>query len=304
MILAEHDKVEMEDSIRDKVQDMRNTRVVCRSGSPIDLRDLQIVNTHAARSVIVLSPAGDDPDPSVIKTMLALTRGPNRRPTPYHIVAEIQDSENLEAARLVGGDEAVLIDKGETVARLIVQTSRQSGAAVVYTELLDFEGDEVYFRGDVALEGRTYGDVLLAYEDCAIIGLRSPDGTVKLNAGPDTLITPGTQVVAVAGDDERLLAATPCQVEPDLSVILKGSLTPRGAPARAGPRVQRAHRRGPARTCRVRGAGLHGARRLRACDRSRPAARAGRQAGRAPGAGPQGCRDRAPVAGVAGRRAF
>jgi voltage-gated potassium channel Kch len=225
VIMAERDKVEMEDAIRDKVADMRNTRVVCRSGSPIDLRDLQIVNPHAARSVIVLSPEGEDPDPSVIKTMLALTRAPDRRPSPYHIVAEIQDSENLEAARLVGGDEAVLIDKGETVARLIVQTSRQSGAAVVYTELLDFDGDEVYFRGDAILEGRTYGDVLLAYEDCAVIGLRFPDGKVKLNAAPDAVIEPGTQIVAVAEDDERLLAATPCQVEPDHSVILKGSLS-------------------------------------------------------------------------------
>lgn len=225
VVMAERDKVEMEDQIRDKVPEMRNTRVVCRSGSPIDLRDLQIVNPHDARAVIVLSPEGDDPDPSVIKTMLALTRAPNRRPTPYHIVAEIQDSENLEAARLVGGDEAVLIDKGETVARIIVQTARQSGAAVVYTELLDFDGDEVYFRADAALEGQRYGDVLLAYEDCAVMGLRLPDGTVKLNPPADTVLAPGTELVAVAEDDERLLAALPCQVTPDESQILAGRLT-------------------------------------------------------------------------------
>jgi voltage-gated potassium channel Kch len=226
VVMAERDKVEMEDAIRDKVDDMRGTRVVCRSGSPIDLRDLQIVNPHDARAVIVLSPEGEDPDPSVIKTMLALTRAPDRRTTPYHIVAEIQDSENLEAARLVGGDEAVLIDKGETVARLIVQTARQSGAAVVYTELLDFDGDEVYFRADPTFEGRTYGDVLLAYEDCTVMGLRFPDGTVKLNPTPDTVLSTGTELVAVAEDDERLLAALPCQVEPDLSQILTGRLSP------------------------------------------------------------------------------
>jgi voltage-gated potassium channel Kch len=226
VIMAERDKVEMEDTIRDKVDDMRGTRVVCRSGSPIDLRDLQIVNPHAARAVIVLSPDGDDPDPSVIKTMLALIRAPDRRPTPYHIIAEIQDSENLEAARLVGGDEAVLIDKGETVARLIVQTARQSGAAVVYTELLDFDGDEVYFRLDPALEGKTFGEALLAYEDCAVMGVRFADGTVKLNAAPDSVIAAGTQIIAVAEDDERLIAALPCQVQPDLSVIRRGAATP------------------------------------------------------------------------------
>src|SRR3712207_8669450 len=52
---------------------------------------------------------------------------------------------SLEAARLVAGDEAVVLDKRETIARLIVQTARQSGASVVYTELFDFDGDEVYF---------------------------------------------------------------------------------------------------------------------------------------------------------------
>ncbi|MEA2125533.1 MAG: hypothetical protein QOI80_2315, partial [Solirubrobacteraceae bacterium] len=140
VVLAERDKVEMEDAIRDKVGDLRGTRVVCRTGSAIDLRDLAIVAPDAARAIIVLSPDEEEPDASVIKTILALTRGPGRRPEPYHIVAEISDARNLEAARLVAGDEAVLVDKSETVARIIVQTARQSGAAVVYTELLDFEG--------------------------------------------------------------------------------------------------------------------------------------------------------------------
>jgi hypothetical protein len=36
VILADEDKVEMEDAIRAKVPDLRGTRVVCRTGSPID----------------------------------------------------------------------------------------------------------------------------------------------------------------------------------------------------------------------------------------------------------------------------
>lgn len=207
VILAEEDKVEMEDAIREKVADLRTTRVVCRTGSPIDLDDLEIVNHQTARSVIVLSPAGSpDPDAEVIKTVLALTRGPRRREAPYHVVAEIQDPGNLEAARLVAGDEAIIIDKRETIARLIVQTARQSGASVVYTELFDFDGDEVYFHRDESLAGRTYRDALLAYEDCSVIGLATPDGDVRLNPLPDTPID-GQLVVAVAEDDSRLDAA-------------------------------------------------------------------------------------------------
>jgi voltage-gated potassium channel Kch len=219
VVLADQDKVEMEDAIREKVADLRNTRVVCRTGSPIDLDDLEIVNHQTARSIIVLAPEGEDPDSEVIKTVLALTRGPRRREEPYHIVAEIQDPANLEAARLVAGDEAVIIDKRETIARLIVQTSRQSGASVVYTELFDFDGDEVYFHRDASLDGKTYGEALLAYEDCCVIGLAAPDGSVRLNPLPGTVIE-GHSVVAIAEDDSRLEAAGGLTGTVDESVIV------------------------------------------------------------------------------------
>jgi ion channel POLLUX/CASTOR len=216
VILADKDRVEMEDLIRVKVEDLRGTRVICRSGNPIDLSDLEIVNPQNAGSVIVLGPDGDDePDAHVIKSILALTKGPTRREEPYEIVAEIADPQNLEAARLVAGGEAAIIDKRSMIARLIVQASRQSGASVVYTELLDFEGDEIYFRVDPALTGRTYADALLAYEDCTLIGLQFGDGRIKLNPPGDTRLGERDAVIAIAEDDARLAAAPPPSAEPD-----------------------------------------------------------------------------------------
>ncbi|MEA2466039.1 MAG: hypothetical protein QOJ57_165 [Thermoleophilaceae bacterium] len=207
VILSDLDRVEMEDLIRAKVGDTGKTRVVCRSGSAIDLADLAVVNPQGARSIIVLSPTDEDPDTQVIKTVLALTRGPARREEPYHIVAEIEDPANLEAARLVGGDETVLIDKSETISRLIVQTSRQSGLAAAYTELLDFEGAEIYFRADASLAGRTFRDALHAYESCTVIGVRDAGGQVRLNPPGDTPIAPGDEVIAIAEDDADLYSA-------------------------------------------------------------------------------------------------
>ena len=52
---------------------------------------------------------------------------------------------------MVGADRTVLLDIRETVAKLVVQTSRQSGAAAVYTELFDYEGDEIYFLDEHGL---------------------------------------------------------------------------------------------------------------------------------------------------------
>jgi voltage-gated potassium channel Kch len=209
VILADRDRVGMEDDIRARVHDMRNTRVICRSGSPVDLADLRVASPDTARAVIILSPEHEeDPDSQVIKSILALTRGPGRRPEPYRIVAEIHDPTNLEAAKLVGGDEAVLVDKRETISRLLVQSSRQSGASVVYGDLLDFDGDEVYMHEDPALAGRTFGEALFAYEDCTVIGVRS-NGHVALNPSPDFRIEPGAELIAIAEDDERLAHAQP-----------------------------------------------------------------------------------------------
>jgi hypothetical protein len=70
VIMANKDKVEMEDEIADKVADLKNTQIICRSGDPTDLFDLAIVNPQACRSIIVVSPEGsEDPDSQVIKTV-------------------------------------------------------------------------------------------------------------------------------------------------------------------------------------------------------------------------------------------
>lgn len=208
VILAERDKVEMDDLIREKVGP-RRTRVVTRSGSPIDLNDLALVSPATARSIIVLAPEGVEPDAQVIKTVLALTRGAGHADRDYHIIAEIQDPENLRAAGLVGGAETVLIDKRETVAKLVVHAARQSGASVAFLELLDFGGEEVYFSEDPTFHGRSYSDALLAYEDCSVIGVIGPEGRVQLNPDHDRVIEPGDQLIAIAEDDAALSAHRP-----------------------------------------------------------------------------------------------
>ncbi len=148
VILADRDKVEMEELLRSKVGSTKNTRVICRTGSPIDLYDLEIANPHQAKSIIILSPdeAEADADSQVIKTILALTNNPRRREEPYHIVAEIRQPKKMEAARLVRRDEAKIVQSDELIARITVQTCRQSGMSVIYTELLDYGGDEIYSK--------------------------------------------------------------------------------------------------------------------------------------------------------------
>lgn len=216
VILGDQDKVEMEEAIRDNVGRTGRTRIVCRRGNPIDVADLDIASPHTAKAIIILAPPTDDPDSNVIKTMLALTNNPRRRPEPYHIVAEIRDVKNMEVARLVGKDEVELVLVGDLISRIIAQTCRQSGLSVVYSELLDFGGDEIYFYEEPRLQGKTFGETLLLFEDSTVIGLQPKDGASRLNPPMDTVIGAGDRLIVISEDDDTIKLADHVQalVEP------------------------------------------------------------------------------------------
>ena len=204
VILADRDKVEMEEEIRARVGATGRTKLVCRSGSPMDIDDLRIASPATARSIVVLAPEGDEPDSDVIKTVLAITNDPGRRPEPYHIVAELRDRTNLDVARMVGRDELELILSEEIIARITAQTCRQSGLSVVYSELLDFAGDEIYLSDQPALTGRTFGETLAAFADASVIGLLPMGGSPHLNPASDTVIGDGDRLIVIAADDDQI----------------------------------------------------------------------------------------------------
>jgi ion channel POLLUX/CASTOR len=204
VVLAGKDKVEMEDEIRATAGNMGKTRVICRTGDPKSLTDLAMVSPSWARSIILLAPEGSaDPDAEVIKTALALTNNPGRKAEPHHIVGELADPENLEVARLVGKNEAHWVLGPDLIGRITVQSCRQSGLSVVYQELLDFDGDEIYFTEQPDLVGRTYFDAVLSFSDSAAIGLVQ-GGLVSINPAAETVIGAGDQVIVIAADDSLI----------------------------------------------------------------------------------------------------
>ena len=221
VVLADRDKVEMDDEIRARIPDTRGTKIVCRSGSPVDLDEIDIAGIQRSRSVIVLAPEIEEPDIEVIKTILAITNDPNRRPEPYHVVAEIHDPSNLEAARLVGRHEVELVVVGDVVSRIIAQTCRQAGLSIVYGELLDFDGDEIYFSRQPTLAGRTFGDVLLAFEDCTVIGLSTTESGVRLNPPVETVLGANDELILIAADDDAIHLSDdgPAPVDPASIIV-------------------------------------------------------------------------------------
>jgi voltage-gated potassium channel Kch len=206
-ILAQKDKVEMEDEIKIHVGDTLNTKVVCRTGNPIDIHDLEIINPHDARSIIIIAPDTKDPDSMVIKTILAITNNPNRPEAPhkYHIVAEVRDPRNVPIAEIAGREEVQLVIFDYLISRITAQTCRQPGLSVVFTELLDFSGDEIYFQEEESLVGRTFIEAMFSYDTSTIIGIRRNDGDLLMKPKFDMLIEKGDKLIAISEDDDTII---------------------------------------------------------------------------------------------------
>jgi ion channel POLLUX/CASTOR len=204
VILSEKEKEKMEDEIKNKIPDMKNMKVICRSGNVLDPESLHIVSPHDAKSIIILSPETDSPDIHVIKTVLAITNDRERKPEPYHIVAEIKDRKNMEVAGLIGKDDVTFILSRDVISKIIVQTSRQSGLSIVYQELLDFKGSEMYFHHENSLAGKTFKEAQYSYEDSIVIGISKNNGNIKINPFPDTVIEKEDDLIVIAEDDESI----------------------------------------------------------------------------------------------------
>jgi voltage-gated potassium channel Kch len=223
VIMGDKDKVEMEDEIASKIGNTGNMRIICRSGSPMDMSDLNLVNLEHARSVIVLSTEGEEADSMVIKTVLAVVNHPTRpKDDPCHVVAEIIDPRNMESTKVVGRGQVEWVLVDEFIARIIAQTCWQSGLSVVYTELLDFGGDEIYIKHEPGLVGKKFGEALMMYRKNALVGLQKAGSAPRLGSPMDLVIEKGDRVVVIAEDDGKIILTPGERAAVQLDLIVTG----------------------------------------------------------------------------------
>jgi K+/H+ antiporter YhaU regulatory subunit KhtT len=207
VILSEMEKSEMEDEIKSLVSNTYNTRIITRSGDPLENTDLEMVNYNEAKSIIIL-PSDNETmhDLYVIKIALAIINNPERKKDKFNIVAEIFDDKTLEVLNLVAKDEISVLNLSEVMARLTVQIAHQPGLSVVIEDLLKFEGDEIYFAHEPIVCGKEFKQVILMYETSSIIGVQTEDGNTIVNPSMNYVFKPNDKVIAISEDDDTVIA--------------------------------------------------------------------------------------------------
>lgn len=217
VVLAPRDKVEMEDEVRARASGPRRTRVICRSGDPSDPSDLALVRPMEAKSVLVL--ADDEAgDPQTVKTILALM-GFDAGFEHLRVTAEFLEGDSAQALERATGGRLGVVVSSDVISRITAQVCRQAGLSFVFQDLLDFDGDEIYFQAEPKLTGHTFGDCLTLYESSAVIGVRAADGTITLSPSMQRVFADGDQVIAISADDD--------------TVVLNGEIVPGQAAATA-----------------------------------------------------------------------
>ncbi len=201
VVLAREDKSVVEDAIRAAVPELRTTRVVCRSGNPSDPDDLERAAIAGARSVIVVR--DDTGEAGVVKAVLAV-RSLDRKLERAHVVAEFIDPVTTRMMRALTGGRVLTVSTDQVVAEVTAQACLQRGMSAVFTELLDFDGDEMYFAKIPELAGHTYREALLAFEKSSVIGWRTAEGKVKVNPPPESVFGAEDEVIVVAEDDSKV----------------------------------------------------------------------------------------------------
>lgn len=210
VVMADLDKPHMEEEFRTRIPSRRGTRIVCRSGNPANLGDLAICRATTARSIVVLSGAGESADggaedADVVKTVLAVLAVTREAGVDTPIVAEVADAEIAGALRHAGGGRVKCVRSSDVIARVTAQACRQAGLSVVCHELLDFDGDEIYFAAVPELEGHTFAEALTAFVQATVIGVRTGAGYVLLNPPMARAFAADDQVIAICEDDDRVV---------------------------------------------------------------------------------------------------
>lgn len=212
VVLADKDKQEMDDYFNERIPDRKTTRIITRNGPPANLGSLEKVGAARARSITILSDArsGDSEaakasaDARVLKTIMAVIAalGEDRLPP---VIAELHLDKNRSLAESIVAGKITTLAESSLLAKMLVQTSRVSGLALVYSDLVGFEGNEVYFfRPASGWPQVTFGQLQYHFMESVPLGVRQASGQLALNPPATYVLRPDDDAIVLAEDDSTI----------------------------------------------------------------------------------------------------
>lgn len=211
VILAEQDKVEVNEYFRQYVPNRGNTKIITRNGNPGSMEALNRVSIAEAHSVIILphcSEAAPEEekeisDAKVIKTVLGVVAALKYRSKKPDIIVQTFDTELRPIVEDLSPGKIHFINTEEIIARIIVQTSRTMGLAAVYSQLIAFSGMEFYFTKNNAV-GLSFREASYRFPNSILAGVRTREGQLNFRPGADYILRSDDDLILLTGMKSEL----------------------------------------------------------------------------------------------------
>jgi Trk K+ transport system NAD-binding subunit len=201
VILSSTPQETMVDEIRNRVGKLKHTKIITRSVEPSNPKILADMSVARAKSVIVL---GNKGTPGSITGVLSALSNLAVDSTTT-VIADVNDTAAANALMQSTQGRVVTVESQELIAQVTAHACRQPGLAAIYLDLLDFEGNEMYYEPAAEAAGHMFGEALLAYPNASLIGIRRPDGAIWLYPPMNTVINADDHVIAIAQDDDQII---------------------------------------------------------------------------------------------------
>lgn len=199
-ILSEQDMMETYHALKQLVKNFHNTKIIIRTGSIFDKNSLETCAIDCARSVIISA----IDDVKIVKTLLAIKQTSffNNVKSGY-ITAIFTNLKTMKLAQEMCGDKLVALHLTDSTNRIMAQTCLQPGLSLVYQELFDFNGNEIYFYKNNQLVGKTVHDAIMKFNDSILIGIQRNQETL-INPPKDMIISEEDEAILIAEDEDKI----------------------------------------------------------------------------------------------------
>jgi hypothetical protein len=214
VILAENDKEEMDNIIRDNITDFATTRVITRSGVVTNINNLKKVMAENAKSVIIMNSAAswrpenekNLADALVLKSIMSIIAVCDGEIHPA-IVCEIHSDRDRNLAENISNGVVKALNEVSVLSRMIAQLAlSRNGLSIVYSDMVGFDGNEFYFyKPDEGWGERlTFGDSMNRFKSSTPMGVHNSKGEIILNPAKDMPIEDDDELIVFAEDDSTI----------------------------------------------------------------------------------------------------
>jgi len=209
-LLAERTDASLRQEIKLQLGERWNARqIILRSGSPLNLDDLERVDFAHAGAIII--PAADTTADSTVgadsraaKTLMTIGASLEEAPPEELplLVVEIQNPRNIGMLLALYQGPMEIIAGNDIVARLIAQNVRHPGLSHVYAEFTtDVSGSRIYVREEPQFIGVSIQQLAYAFPEGVLLGVVRPQGD-----GFQALLNPPNDLRLETGDRIAVLA--------------------------------------------------------------------------------------------------